>query len=88
MAGEALNNLGRAQCKIAHAQDEFLNSLSSAYLEGIDRTHGTLKDYQASRKKLDSRRLAMDAAVKRMQNSKKKEDRGLEEEVRVAKARL
>lgn len=87
LPGEALVNLGRAQCKVAAVQDRFHEDLASSYLDGLERNLAGLKDYQAARKKLDSRRLAMDAAAKRLATSKK-QDRGLEEEVRVSRARL
>lgn len=45
-----------------------------------------MKEYQAARKKLDTRRLAYDASLAKMQKAKKEDFRG-EEELRSQKAK-
>lgn len=45
-----------------------------------------MKEYQATRKKLDARRLAYDTSLAKMQKSKK-EDFRMEEELRAQKAK-
>ncbi|KAL7411706.1 hypothetical protein BDY24DRAFT_395773 [Mrakia frigida] len=84
--GKSLVQMGRAKCKIAAIQDSYVQEIGEGYLAGLERAMDQIKDYQSLRKKLDSRRLAMDAATKRAASSKK-DNRALEEEVRTSKAR-
>ncbi|RSH91134.1 hypothetical protein EHS25_010310 [Saitozyma podzolica] len=85
--GDGLTKYGRARCKLAIAQEEFANRLSEGYMGGMEQALETVNEYKAFRKKLDSRRLALDAAIAKL-NGSKKDNRGLEEEVEVARARF
>ncbi|CED85366.1 Lysophosphatidic acid acyltransferase endophilin/SH3GL, involved in synaptic vesicle formation [Phaffia rhodozyma] len=85
--GQRLLEIGRAQCKIAAVQERYAEELIAGFLSGLERSTEEMKDYSAARKKLESRRLAMDAAQKRQLTSKKSSP-ALDEEVRVARARF
>ncbi|KAJ9105385.1 hypothetical protein QFC21_001755 [Naganishia friedmannii] len=84
---ERLEKFGRARCKIAVAQDEYASRVGEGYVSGMESALAVVQEYQALRKKLDSRRLALDAATRKM-NSSKKDSRALEEEVDTAQARF
>ncbi|KAJ9120668.1 hypothetical protein QFC22_002598 [Naganishia vaughanmartiniae] len=84
---ERLEKFGRARCKIALAQDEYASRVGEGYVSGMESALAVVQEYQALRKKLDSRRLALDAATRKM-NSSKKDSRALEEEVDTAQARF
>lgn len=81
-----MNRLGIAQQKIARAQDIFQQTVSDAVILNMEKSLVAMKDYQAARKKLESRRLTYDSTLSRMQKTKK-EDAKLEEELRAATAR-
>ena len=48
--------LGRAHCQVATLQDAFALRFEDTYLASLHRTEDEIKEYQAQRKKLDSRR--------------------------------
>ncbi|WVO12590.1 hypothetical protein L204_100195 [Cryptococcus depauperatus] len=85
--GDALSKYGRARCKLASAQEEFASRLGDGYVAGMESALAAVNEYKTLRKKLDSRRLALDATISRTQNSKK-DTTILEEEINLAKQRF
>ncbi|WVR06357.1 hypothetical protein IAU60_003388 [Kwoniella sp. DSM 27419] len=85
--GDGLSKYGRARCKLAAAQEEFGQRLQDNYIAGMEEALLAVNEYKALRKKLDSRRLALDAAISKAQNSKK-DSYALEEEVENCKQRF
>ncbi|KAK8858604.1 hypothetical protein IAR55_002833 [Kwoniella newhampshirensis] len=85
--GNALSKYGRARCKLAGVQEEFAARVGDNYIPGMESALANVNEYKSSRKKLDSRRLALDAAITKAQTSKK-DPAGLEEEVNIAKQRF
>lgn len=84
--GQCLLGLGRANERIARMQETYCANATSSWLESVERSLIQMKEYQAARKKLESRRLAYDTATSKMQKSKK-EDYRMEEELRNQKAK-
>lgn len=84
--GQCLVSFGRTHERIARAQETFTAKGTSTWLESTERSLVQMKEYQAGRKKLESRRLAYDTAVTKLEKSKK-EDFRLEEEARVQKTK-
>lgn len=84
--GQCLIMFGRAEERIGRIQESYASQSSSAMLEPLERSLAQLREYQASRKKLDQRRLAYDTSQSKVQKAKK-EDFRVEEEVRVQKAK-
>ena len=48
--------LGRAHCKVATLQEAYALTLKDTFLTSMDRFKEDIKEYEALRKKLDSRR--------------------------------
>ena len=67
-------------------QENYINKATSTWLESLEKSMVQMKDYQAARKKLESRRLAYDTSLGKMERSKK-EDFRMEEELRSQKAK-
>lgn len=84
--GQCLLSMGRANERIARLQETYCANATSSWLESVERSMIQMKEYQAARKKLESRRLAFDTASAKMQKSKK-EDYRMEEELRSQKAK-
>ncbi|KAJ9112319.1 hypothetical protein QFC19_000739 [Naganishia cerealis] len=84
---ERLEKFGRAKCKIAMVQDEYANRVGEGYISGMESALAVVQDYQTLRKKLDSRRLTLDAATRKL-NTSKKDSRAMEEEVDTAQTRF
>ncbi|KAL0637021.1 hypothetical protein Q9L58_004003 [Maublancomyces gigas] len=80
--GSCLTKMGQANEKIARVQDAYVASASESWLESIERSLAQMKEYQAARRKLESRRLAYDATLSKMQKQKR-EDFRVEEELRA-----
>jgi len=80
--GNCLIKMGQANEKIARVQDSYVAAASESWLESLERFLTQMKEYQAARKKLESRRLAYDATLSKMQKQKK-EDFRVEEELRA-----
>lgn len=78
--------LGRANESIARRQEGYVATATSVWLESLERSLAQMKEYQAARKKLETRRLAYDASLAKMQKAKK-EDFRVEEELRAQKAK-
>ena len=77
---------GRANERIARIQETFVVSATSSWLESLERSLVQMREYQAARKKLESRRLAYDTSLAKMQKAKR-EDFRVEEELRSQKAK-
>ncbi|KNG50469.1 bar domain-containing protein [Stemphylium lycopersici] len=84
--GNCLSSLGRANERLARVQETYVQSATSTWLEGLERSLIQMKEYQATRKKLETRRLAYDTSLAKMQKTKK-EDFRMEEELRAQKAK-
>ncbi|KAI5865213.1 BAR-domain-containing protein [Durotheca rogersii] len=84
--GNCLIAMGRANERIAGIQETYVAHSTSYWLEGLERSLAMMKEYQSARKKLESRRLAYDASMAKMQKNKR-EDFRLEDELRTAKAK-
>lgn len=67
-------------------QDGYVAAASSTWLDSLERSLAQMKEYQAARKKLETRRLAFDTSQSKMQKSKK-EDFKMEEELRSQRAK-
>jgi phage-related tail protein len=78
--------LGRTEERLARTQENYIASATSSWLESLERSLVQMKEYQASRKKLETRRLAYDTSLAKMQKAKK-EDFRVEEELRSQKAK-
>ncbi|KAG9033766.1 hypothetical protein FRB95_014254 [Tulasnella sp. JGI-2019a] len=86
--GQSLGKLGRAHCSIAQLQEDYAQAFEDTFLTSLTTLREVVKDYSAQRKKLDSRRLTLDAAISKAAKAKKeKEKKEAEEELRIAKAR-
>lgn len=77
---------GRTNERIARIQENYVATATSTWLESLERSLAQMKEYQAARKKLETRRLAYDATLAKMQKAKK-EDFRTEEELRSQKAK-
>ncbi|KAL4928701.1 BAR domain protein [Aspergillus undulatus] len=84
--GRCLTMFGRAEERLARIQESYISQATSSWLESLERSLTQLKDYQASRKKLDQRRLAYDTSLSKMQKAKR-EDFRVEEELRTQKVK-
>jgi len=71
---------------VARAQETYIVEATNSWMESLERSQVQMKEYQAARKKLDSRRLAYDTSLAKMQKAKK-EDFRVEEELRSQKAK-
>ncbi|KAF8463604.1 hypothetical protein BDZ91DRAFT_731269 [Kalaharituber pfeilii] len=80
--GNCLINMGHANEKVARIQDTYVSKASETWLESLERSLAQMKEYQAARKRLESRRLAYDATLTKMQKQKR-EDFRVEEELRA-----
>ncbi|KAF8244773.1 BAR-domain-containing protein [Wilcoxina mikolae CBS 423.85] len=80
--GTCLIMMGQANEKVARVQDSYVQTASESWLESLERSLAQMKEYQAARRKLESRRLAYDATLSKMQKQKK-EDFRIEEELRA-----
>ncbi|KAL5342963.1 hypothetical protein BJX70DRAFT_355290 [Aspergillus crustosus] len=84
--GRCLTMFGRAEERIARVQEGYISQATSSWLESLERSLTQLKDYQTARKRLDTRRLAYDASLSKMQKAKR-EDFRVEEELRTQKVK-
>ena len=94
--------MGRTNERIGRIQETYVSNATDGWLESLERSLAQMKEYQvcvlatypnpcadiakSARKKLESRRLAYDASLAKMQKAKK-EDFRLEEELRSQKAK-
>ena len=77
---------GKTQERIARAQETYIADATTSWLESLERSLVQMKEYQAARKKLETRRLAYDTSLSKMQKAKR-EDFRVEEELRSQKAK-
>ncbi|PYI10014.1 BAR domain protein [Aspergillus sclerotiicarbonarius CBS 121057] len=84
--GRCMTMLGRAEERLARLQDAYISQVSSGWLESLEHSLTQMKDYQTARKKLDSRRLAYDTSLSKMEKAKR-EDFRVEEELRTQKVK-
>ncbi len=84
--GSCLTSLGRANERLAAAQEHYVADATATWLESLERSLAMMKEYQAARKKLESRRLAYDASISKMQKARR-DDFRIEEEVRANRAK-
>ncbi|KAE9983664.1 hypothetical protein BLS_009657 [Venturia inaequalis] len=84
--GNCLIGMGRANESLARKQESYVSNATSCWLESLERSLAQMKEYQAARRKLETRRLAYDASLAKMQKAKK-EDFRVEEELRAQKAK-
>ncbi|KAF7795739.1 hypothetical protein EIP86_006906 [Pleurotus ostreatoroseus] len=91
--GTSLVNLGRAHCQVAALQEAFALQFDDTFLASIRQAEDEIREYQAQRKKLESRRLSYDAAITKLdkiksgKKDKEKERLDAEAEFETAKAR-
>ncbi|KAL1957691.1 hypothetical protein VTO42DRAFT_5668 [Malbranchea cinnamomea] len=85
--GQCLINFGRTQERIARIQEQYIANATSSWLESLDRSLAQMKEYQVARKKLETRRLAYDTSLAKMQKAKR-EDFRAEEELRSQKVKF
>ncbi|OJD26353.1 hypothetical protein ACJ73_02268 [Blastomyces percursus] len=84
--GQCLINFGRTNERIARIQEAYIANATTSWLESLDRSLVQMKEYQNARKKLETRRIAYDASLAKMQKAKR-EDFRVEEELRSQKAK-
>ncbi|KAI9818552.1 MAG: hypothetical protein M1827_000611 [Pycnora praestabilis] len=84
--GNCLISMGRTNERIARMQETYVANATSSWLESLERSLAQMKEYQAARKKLETRRLAYDTSLAKMQKAKR-EDFRVEEELRSQKAK-
>lgn len=78
LLGQVLITFGRACCNVATAQEALGRSLGSSLIMALQRFLDQIKDYEVEKKKLETRRLNRDAAMKqveRMENNKKAKEK-------------
>ncbi|RPA87310.1 BAR-domain-containing protein [Ascobolus immersus RN42] len=85
--GTCLTKFGLANERIARLQDTYVERASATWLETTERSLAQMKDYQVARRKLESRRLAYDATLSKMQKQKR-EDFRVEEELRAQRVKF
>ncbi|KAG9537762.1 BAR-domain-containing protein, partial [Aureobasidium melanogenum] len=84
--GQCLSALGRANERIARMQESYVSNATNSWLESIERSLAQMKEYQTARKRLETRRLAYDTSMNKLQRAKK-DDFALEESARAQKAK-
>ncbi|KAF3066680.1 hypothetical protein CFAM422_008791 [Trichoderma lentiforme] len=82
-----LASMGNANEQLAELQTTYLDCANATWQTHIEQNLSMMKEYQAARKKLESRRLAYDATMGKIQKAKK-DDVRLEEELRVNKTKF
>ncbi|KAF7543103.1 hypothetical protein G7Z17_g11023 [Cylindrodendrum hubeiense] len=85
--GNCLLSLGRANERIAGIQETYVDNATATWLDSLERSLTMMKEYQNSRKKLESRRLAYDASTGKLGKARR-DDFRIEEEVRMNKAKF
>lgn len=84
--GQCLNAFGKTQERLARSQESYIIAATDSWLESVERSLVQMKEYQAARKKLESRRLGYDTSLAKMQKAKR-EDFRVEEELRTQQAK-
>ena len=78
--------MGKVNNRLSSLQENYAANATSSWLQSLERSLAMMKEYQAARKKLDSRRLAYDASMAKI-NKAKRDDFRQEEELRGNKAK-
>ena len=76
VSGRTLVTFGRARCQIAAIQEAFAVTLNDTFIAFLQLCLSELDDYTTLRKKLESRRLAYDAALTKYEKMKKSKETG------------
>ncbi|KAI9809476.1 MAG: hypothetical protein M1826_003890 [Phylliscum demangeonii] len=84
--GGCLTDMGRAHQRMGRIQEGYIVKATGSWLESLERSLVQMKEYQAARKKLETRRLAYDTSLSKMQKAKR-EDFRVEEELRAQKVK-
>ncbi|KAI9488031.1 hypothetical protein BDB00DRAFT_850388 [Zychaea mexicana] len=82
--GAALVSFGQAESRIAVLQEDFSCVLKEDYMSTLEAGLQEYKEYQALKKKLESRRLDYDSKLGRLQKAKKEKPE-LEQEMQASK---
>ncbi|KAL1412851.1 hypothetical protein Q8F55_000600 [Vanrija albida] len=85
--GEGLTAYGRARGKLATVQQEFGDRIKEGYVTSNETALAAVDEYKIFRKKMDSRRLTLDAALMRQKTSKRQSE-ALDQEVELAQQRF
>ncbi|ROT34506.1 BAR-domain-containing protein [Sodiomyces alkalinus F11] len=85
--GNSLIALGKANECLAEIQEAYVTEITQQWVEAIDMSLAMMKEYQVARKKHESRRLAYDTNITKLQKAKR-EDYRLEEEMRSSRAKF
>jgi BAR domain len=78
--------MGQTNERLARIQETYVNKATESWLESLERSLAQMKEYQKARTKLETRRLAYDASLTKMQKAKR-EDFRVEEELRSQRAK-
>ncbi|TWU77759.1 hypothetical protein ED733_008633 [Metarhizium rileyi] len=85
--GHHLVAVGRTNERIANLHSNYAEDVNANWLHHLDRNVSMMKEYQAARKKLESRRLAYDTSVAKMHKAKR-DDFRMEEEMRISRTKF
>ncbi|KFA60215.1 hypothetical protein S40285_07321 [Stachybotrys chlorohalonatus IBT 40285] len=85
--GAGLASIGRANERIAELQDHYAATVAAVWGDHIERNSALMKEYTAARKKLENRRLALDASTAKLQKARR-DDYRTEDEVRTNKGKF
>ncbi len=88
LSGKSLISYGRAKSRVAAIQETYAVHLMEAFINHLNRSLVELEEYSGLRKKLDSRRLALDAAISKAEKTYKKEKDKKEAQDELEKAQL
>ncbi|KAJ2366689.1 hypothetical protein IW150_005877, partial [Coemansia sp. RSA 2607] len=84
--GKALEQFGQVVERISDLQVQFINNVKEEWLSNLQRNIDEFKEYQAMKKRLDSRRSDYESKQSKLQKSRK-ENVNLEDELRTAQVR-
>ncbi|KAJ7585082.1 hypothetical protein C8J56DRAFT_1166265 [Mycena floridula] len=86
--GTSLVKFGRAHCQIATLQETFAINFHDTFFMSLEKFQDDIREYEHQRKKLESRRLTLDAAIakadKAKNGKKDKDKKEAEEEMQTA----
>ncbi|KAI5118715.1 hypothetical protein M0805_004514 [Coniferiporia weirii] len=83
----SLSTFGRARCRIAAIQNIYAVTFADTFLAHLGRSMAEFEEHAGRRKKLESRRLAYDAALTKVEKTFKKEKDKKEAEDELERAR-
>ncbi|QIW98533.1 hypothetical protein AMS68_004051 [Peltaster fructicola] len=73
--GQCLIAMGQVQDRLARIQEAYLANVKSCWMESLDHSLAHMAEYHDARRKLESKRLAYDAARSQLQSSRKDDPR-------------